>query len=218
MVDDYDPNRPPVHQTDPARFGIELRQTEAVTRPRLFQVKPASSTTQHGSWRVFLGNACAACAALGVVIWMSTRLHVDPDLQNIALFAHLIFLVLGLGAVLAADYFIVLWLVGRAILADVVRGASWLHLPIWVGVIGLVFSGMLLEPNIATAMTRAKLVFVAVLILNGLQATILDRRMEASTGSLSVRLLIWSAATTALSQVCWWGSVWIGFWNVTQGH
>ena len=66
-------------------------------------------------------------------------------------------------------------------------------------------------------MTRAKLALVMVLILNGLQAMILSKRMEASTDALSLRLLAWGAVTAAISQGCWWGAMWIGFWTATTG-
>jgi hypothetical protein len=153
---------------------------------------------------------------LGVAIWLSARLNPDPALHNVALFIHLASLVLGFGAVLVGDYFIVLWLARRATLAEVTYGIAWLHLPIWLGLTGLVLSGVLLEPDLTTGMTQVKLALVVVLTLNGLQAMIFSKRMEASAGALSVRLLAWGAVTTAVSQACWWGSVWIGFWTTTH--
>lgn len=86
------------------------------------------------------------------------------------------------------------------------------------GLIGLVVSGVLLEPDLATVMTRAKLAHVMVLTLNGLRAMILTKRMKASTDALSVRLLAWGAVVTAaVSQGCWCGAMWIGFWTATTG-
>ncbi len=78
--------------------------------------------------------------------------------------------------------------------------------------------GALLEPNLATVLTRGKLVLVLLLTLNGLQAMILNKRMKASTDALSVRLFTWGAVTTVVSQGGWWGAMWIGFWTATHRH
>jgi hypothetical protein len=184
----------------------------------MLRVKPNRPLALHESWWVFAATACAAWAVLGLAIWLSTHLHPDHALYLGALFVHLSSLVLGFGAVLLADYFVLLWLVGRSSLAESLRVVSRLHLPIWTGVIGLVLSGMLLEPNLAATPTRVKLALVAVLTLNGLQAFVLGKRMEAMADAVSMRLITWGAVTSAISQVCWWGSVWIGFWNANHHH
>ena len=178
---------------------------------RTFQAEPAHPITLHGSWWVFGAVACAACAVLAMAIWMSAHLHPDPALHNVALFVHLASFALGFGAVLVADYFVVLWLLGRSTFADAIYGAARLHLPIWIGFIGLGLSGVLLQPNLAAGTTRVKLALVAVLTLNGLQMMILSKRMEASADALGMRLLTWGAVTTTVSQACWWGSMVIGF-------
>jgi len=210
-------DRRSAHLVDTTLSEIEGSQAPAVTQPRR-QARLAFPGTPHGSWWVFIVSACAACGVLGAAVWMSTRLHPDPTMRNIALFVHLACLVLGFGAVLAADYFIVLWLARRATLAEAVHVTTRLHWPIWAGLLGLVISGTLLGPSLSAAMTQVKLVFVAVLILNGLQAAILSRRVKASTGTMGIRLLTWGAMTATLSQVCWWGSAWIGFWNAIHRH
>jgi len=174
--------------------------------------------TLYNSWWIFAVVAGAVCAVFGVAVWMSGHLHPDVALHNLALFAHLASLVLGFGAVLVADYFIILWMLRRSTFTEAIYGAARLQLLVWTGLIGLVASGVLLEPNLSAGMTRAKLAFVVVLTLNGLQATILGKRMETSVGALSLRLLIWGAATTTVSQLCWWGSAWIGFWTATYGR
>jgi hypothetical protein len=201
-----------------ALSAVELRRTpkRSARVLRLFPIEPARPMTLHNSWWVFAAVAFGACGVLAGAIWMSLHLHADPTLRTVALFVHLGSLILGFGAVLVADYFVVLWLVRRSTFAEAVFGAARLHLPIWIGLIGLVASGMLLEPDLAAGLTRAKLVLVAVLTLNGLQTMILGRRMEASAGALSMRLLTWGAVTTTVSQVSWWGAVWIGFWTANH--
>jgi hypothetical protein len=178
---------------------------------RLFPAEPARPISLHDSWWVFAAVAFAAYAVLGVAIWMSAHLHPDQTLHNVALFIHLASLVVGFGAVLVADYFVLLWLLRRCSFADAIHSAARLHVPIWVGVTGLVFSGVLLQPDLGAATTQLKLAFVAVLTLNGLHAMVLSKRVEAAAGVLSMRLLTWGTATTTVSQVCWWGSVVIGF-------
>jgi hypothetical protein len=43
---------------------------------------------------------------------------------------------------------------GRSTLAEAIRGAERLHLPIWVGLAGLIGSGAFLEPNLNSALTQ----------------------------------------------------------------
>ncbi|MGH2943869.1 MAG: hypothetical protein ACRDLN_13955 [Solirubrobacteraceae bacterium] len=178
---------------------------------RLLPAEPARPISLHDSWWAFAAVAFAVYAVLAVGIWMSAHLHPDRTLHNVALFAHLASLVVGFGAVLVADYFVLLWLLRRCTFAEAIHSAARLHVPIWIGLTGLVFSGFLLQPDLSAGTTRAKLAFVAILTLNGLHAMVLSTRVEAAAGVLSMRLLTWGAATTTVSQACWWGSVVIGF-------
>ncbi len=200
--------------------GMASRQGQGISRRLLqkLQEEPGHQWKLYISWPQFAAAAAASWAPLGLVIWMSGRLHPDAALFKGALFFHLSSLVLGFGAVLVADYFVLLWLLRRCTLAETIRVAARLHLPIWIGVLGLMVSGMLLEPNLASGLTRVKLALVAVLVLNGLQALMLSKRMEESAGVLTVRLFAWGAMTATISQLCWWGAVWIGFWNAAHRH
>ncbi|WP_229702717.1 hypothetical protein [Streptomyces albiflavescens] len=131
-----------------------------------------------------------------------------------ALFAHLASLVLGFGAVLVADYYALLCLTGRITLRNALNSTARLNVPIWTGLAGLVASGVLLQPNLDSALTRIKLGLVLVLTLNGLQAGLLNRRItQRGTPALAPRSLARGAATALLSQVCWWGALAIGFRN-----
>jgi hypothetical protein len=177
---------------------------------------PARPIRLGDSWWVFAAVASVACAALAAAIWMSVHLHPDATLHDVALFVHLSSLVFGFGAVLVADYLVVLWLLRRLTFADAFHGAARLHVPIWIGLIGLVLSGVLLQPDLAAGTTRAKLALVAALTVNGLHAMVLSKRVEAEAGALSMRLLSWGAITTTISQACWWGSVVIGFLTVNK--
>ncbi|MEV6138409.1 hypothetical protein AB0L63_20580 [Nocardia sp. NPDC051990] len=166
--------------------------------------------------RGFAIRTAAACAALAMAIWLSTRLHCAPALHHAALLIHLASLVLGFGAVLVVDYFAVAWVLRRTPLREMLTVADRLQLPIWLGVIGLVASGVLLEPNIANHTTQTKMALVVVLTLNGLQASAFTDRVAARDGILDRALIARGTLTLLISQACWWGALWIGFWNTTN--
>ncbi|MEV5833339.1 hypothetical protein [Nocardia sp. NPDC052112] len=166
--------------------------------------------------RGFAIRTVTTCAALATAIWLSTQLHCTPALQHAALLIHLASLVLGFGAVLAVDYFAIAWVLRRTPLREMLTVAERLQLPIWLGVIGLVASGVLLEPNIADHTTQTKMVLVVALTLNGLQASAFTDRVSARGGVLDRALIVRGALTLLISQACWWGALWIGFWNTTS--
>jgi hypothetical protein len=182
-------------------------------------LRPPHADTERSAWpRRYTAAAIAATAALGVAIWLSTLVHASPALHDIALFAHLGSLILGFGAILVADYFFALWILGRTTLTDALANTSRLHLLIWSGLIGLVISGALLRPNLTSGLTILKLGLVATLTLNGVQAMALGRRMSAFAEAPPARLLIWGGLTSAVSQICWWGAIVIGFLNANRGR
>lgn len=178
---------------------------------------PAHSDAERSGWpRRYTAAAIGATALLGAAIWLSTLVHASPALHDIALFAHLGFLILGFGAVLVADYFFALWILGRTTLTDAVTSTSRLHPLIWSGLVGLVISGALLRPNLTSGLTILKLGLVATLTLNGMQAMALGRRMSAFDEVPPTRLLVWGGLTSAVSQICWWGAIVIGFLKVNR--
>ncbi|GIG59838.1 hypothetical protein Lfu02_42100 [Longispora fulva] len=166
--------------------------------------------------RRHIAAAVAATGLLGTGIWLSTLVRPSPALRDIALFAHLGFLVLGFGAVLVADYFFALWALGRTTLAEAFANTSRLHVLVWSGLVGLVVSGTLLGPDLTSGLTILKLAFVAVLTLNGAQAMALDGHMRTLEGTPPTRLLLWGGLTAAISQISWWGAVFIGYLNVNR--
>ncbi|GAB3162470.1 hypothetical protein [Amycolatopsis sp. NPDC004378] len=158
----------------------------------------------------------ASIMLLGAAIWLSTQLRPTTAWHDVALFAHLASLVLGFGAVLVADYFFALWALGRLAFGEAVHSASRLHLLVWGGLTGLVASGALLSPDLGSAATVVKLCLVGVLAVNGVRATVLGKRMALVEGPVPARLLVQGGLTTAVSQLCWWGAVVIGFLNATR--
>jgi hypothetical protein len=169
-----------------------------------------------GRPRRYMAVATAAIILLVIEIWLSTRMHPSPALHDIALFAHLGFLILGFGAILVADYFFGLWVLGRTTFTEAVANTSRLHPLVWSGLVGLVVSGALLRPDLTSSLTILKLGFVIALTLNGVHAMALGRRMRALDGVPPIRLLVWGGLTSAISQICWWGAVVIGFLNANR--
>ncbi|MFD2467141.1 hypothetical protein [Amycolatopsis silviterrae] len=170
--------------------------------------------TARDSWWTVAAASLAASAFLAACVWSSAHVQAPPALRTAALFAHLAFLVLGFGAVLVADYHGLLWAIRRCTLAEVVTSTARLHLPIWIGLAGLIVSGTLLRPDLTSPLTQLKLGLVAVLTVNGAQASLLaDRMRQHLPADLPPRILAWGAATALISQVGWWGAMVIGFLN-----
>ncbi|MFJ4775975.1 hypothetical protein [Streptomyces sp. NPDC088762] len=156
----------------------------------------------------------SVCAAWAASIWVAVHLRADSTLHMAALFVHLACLVVGFGAVLAIDYYGLLWLSGRKALSEVVGSTAPLHLPVWAGLGGLIASGAFLHPDLSNPLTCVKLGLILVLALNGVQAGVLHRRLAALDGRPATRpLLVWGAVSASVSQVAWWGAVAIGFLN-----
>ena len=165
-------------------------------------------------WCRTAAASLAVCAGWAATTWIALHLQADATLHTAALFVHLASLVLGFGAVLAVDYYGVLWLMGRKTLREVLDFTAPLHVPVWVGLGGLLFSGAFLHPDLGSPLTCVKLGLVLVLALNGVQASALHRRLAAVNGGpVRPALLIRSAVTAAVSQAAWWGAVTIGFLN-----
>lgn len=101
-------------------------------------------------WWTSAAGALLICLGWTACVWISTHLRADPALHTAALFVHLASLVLGFGAVLVADYYGLLWLTGRCELGEAVGCAARLHTPIWAGLAGLVASGIMLHPDLAS--------------------------------------------------------------------
>lgn len=177
-------------------------------------VRPSSRPIRlYDSWWTVAAGALVAMLVLTAGLWCSLHVQTDATMHTAALFAHLASLVLGFGAVLSADYYGLLWATRRCTLAEVLGATSRLHVPIWAGLGGLVLSGLMLHPDMDSPLTLTKLGLVAVLTLNGLQAGLLARRLEAGAEMINPRLLLWGGATALVSQACWWGAVVIGFLN-----
>ena len=153
-------------------------------------------------------------AALAGACWVADHVHADPALQTVARFLHLAALVVGLGSVLAVDWFALTWMLGRRRLSEVLHTACALQVPIWLGLAGLVVTGLFLRPNLASPLTLLKLGLVLAITLNGLYAHWLGQRLrQCADVRVPRHLLLLSAMAATVSQLGWWGASLIGFLN-----
>ncbi|MEX0172301.1 hypothetical protein [Streptomyces sp. LMG1-1-1.1] len=156
----------------------------------------------------------AATAGIATACWTAGHVHADASLLTVARFLHVAFLVVGLGSVLAVDWFAVLWLTGRRPLAGVLDTAVALQTPIWAGLGGLVVSGLFLRPDLHSPLTLVKLGLVVAVTVNGLWAHRLGQLLDAHrTSTVPRRLLVRSGLAATVSQTGWWGACLIGFLN-----
>ncbi|WP_203816975.1 hypothetical protein [Paractinoplanes ferrugineus] len=135
------------------------------------------------------------------VVTAAPRRHSSELVHGLALFGHLVSVVLGFGAVLLVDWFGLLWLAGRRTLDDVRRTAEGAHVPIWLGFAGLLGTGLFLGPPSPTKAFAVLLVGV-----NGVYTARLMPAMARGS-----RLLTRSLVATGISQLGWWTAVVLGF-------
>ncbi|MEV4435488.1 hypothetical protein [Streptomyces sp. NPDC049585] len=159
-----------------------------------------------------LAASLGVCALWAAAVWTAVHLRADPLLHDVALFVHLASLVVGFGAVLTVDWLGLLWLAGKRPLAEVLRTSAAVHPPIWLGLAGLVGSGVLLQPSLSAPLTQVKLALVLLVALNGIHAHVLQERLT-TTARVGRALLVRCGATVLVSQLGWWGATLIGFLN-----
>ncbi|MEU6931926.1 hypothetical protein AB0A05_22560 [Streptomyces sp. NPDC046374] len=185
--------------------------------PRTSPTATADAAAPHELTPGWLLAAVGALAAafLAASCWTSGHVHAGVTFQTAARFLHVASLVVGLGSVLAVDWFAVLWLTGRRPLAGVLDTACTLQTPIWAGLGGLTVTGLFLRPDLDSPLTLVKLGLVLAVTLNGLYAHRLGQLLERFRGDGAVprRLLVRSAGAATVSQVGWWGATFIGFLN-----
>jgi hypothetical protein len=162
------------------------------------------------SWAPYAVTGLALTGLGAAAIWVACHIAPDAALHDAALFGHLACLVIGFGAVLTVDWVALLWLARRAELHDVLRQAGHVQVPIWAGYAGLVLTGVLLEPDVTSPITQAKLAMVLLIGWNGLLATWLHSRLTEDPHRFKFAV---SGLTASLSQVGWWSAMAIGYVN-----
>lgn len=191
----------------------EIRAPEAGSSLAIHSDEPGALIPRSALYAVAAATVCVLWVA---AIWTAGHLHTDPVLHQVALFAHLAFLLVGFGAVLTLDWFGALWLLGKRSLGEVLRMSAGAHLMIWLGLAGLTASGILLSPQLHQ-LTWIKLAAVLLVALNGLNAHQLQASLKAHLAGPSRRLILRAALTGGLSQAGWWTACVIGYLNRGPG-
>jgi hypothetical protein len=148
----------------------------------------------------------------------------DPQLQRVALFIHLMSMAVGFAAVVMVDVYGLMWLFGFRTLSEVVALAAVSHTVIALGVGGLLASGIALNPDLTTPLSRFKMVLVLVMMLNGVAAQrTLQRMRKALPPDTRGANIPWAGfqrvlAAAMISQSTWWGSIAIGFITNVNRH
>ena len=147
-------------------------------------------------------------------VFASSRISPSPFVQSIALFGHLVSLVVGLGSVMGVDYCGLLWFLRRLPLEAMVRQAHRMSPLIWLGLCGLVLTGSLMQPQLSAPLTLIKMVCVVGVGVVGVLALSTKRAMIRAMPAVSPSLLHRGLVLAATSQALWWSAVLIGFWNM----
>jgi len=155
-----------------------------------------------------LGVVAATIVGL---IFLSTLLTAPPWLRMIALFIHLISLVVGFGSVLAVDWYGLLSLSRRVTIGDVLLTAERMTPLIWIGLAGLTASGVLLKPDLGSWLVVIKLCCVLGVGIVGVLALSTSRLMERQMPTPTRSLIHRGMVLAGLSQSFWWTAVIIGF-------
>jgi hypothetical protein len=141
----------------------------------------------------------------------------DPQFHRAALFIHLMSMAVGFGAVVMIDVYGLQWLFGHRSLADLADLAATAHPVIAVGVGGLLSSGIALRPDLSSPLARLKLLLVLVVMINGVVAQrILRRLRDTLPPETQGESIPWAGfqrafAVALISQAAWWGAIAIGF-------
>lgn len=131
------------------------------------------------------------------------------------LFAHLVSLIVGFGAVIVIDAVGLLWVRGKLPARRLINVAEVTQKVIWLGWGGLVISGaaMLTLKGYIDSLTAIKLFLVVMIGINGLALHFIKKslhgivRYETVPPAHKYHIVL----TSVVSQIGWWGALIIGF-------
>jgi hypothetical protein len=147
---------------------------------------------------------------VGLVL-LSTLINPPHWLQVVALFVHLISLVVGFGSVLAVDWYGLLSLSRRVTIGDVLLTAERMTPLIWIGLAGLTASGVVLKPDLSSWLVVVKLCCVLGVGIVGVLALSTSRLMERQMPTPARSVVRRGMVLAGASQTFWWTAVIIGF-------
>jgi hypothetical protein len=159
-----------------------------------------------------------ATAAWTLALVSGTYVTAEGPLRVLAVSSHILAMVVAFGAILLVDWHGFLWLIGRRKLFETIRLDDAASPLIWTGIVGLLFTGVFLSPNLSNPLTLIKLGAVLVLMLNGIMLIPLRRRLlvmppTTTFGALTPGQRFHMLSCLAISQACWWTAITIGFVN-----
>jgi len=169
-----------------------------------------SFTVTIPKWVLLVSAGVVLASVSPALLFVASRAHPAPVAHDVALFGHLACLVVGFGAVLAVDWIGLLWAIRRRTLDEVLTTATNAQVPIWAGYVGLVATGLLLEPEVDVLRTQVKLALVLVIGLNGLCALWLHLLLQVRR---TRGVFLASVVCATVSQAGWWTATVIGFIN-----
>lgn len=152
------------------------------------------------------------------LVFLSTLINPPHWLQLVALFIHLISVVVGFGSVLAVDWYGLLSLSRRVTIGDVLLTAERLIPLTWLGLAGLAASGVLLKPDLGSWLVVIKLCCVLGVGIVGVLALSTSRLMERQMPTPTRSLIHRGMVLAGLSQSFWWTAVIIGFITNESGQ
>jgi len=159
----------------------------------------------------------AALTISGMII-ISTQINAPPWLHSIALFGHLVSLLIGFGSVLTVDWYGLLFLFRVLPMRTVLLQAHRVTPLIWLGLLGLTVTGGLLEPDLESPLVVLKLCAVFGVALVGVLALGSKRAMLRLDPVLPRSLILRGMVLTAASQSFWWTALVIGFITHQSRH
>jgi hypothetical protein len=181
-----------------------------VTIPLVERRRLARHRRALGYWAVLLGMYAS--------LFVADSLAPAEWLHYSALFAHLGCVILGLGAAVTLEFHGVLWMTRRRSLDELRQTERAVSALAWLGIVGLLASGTLLQPNLADPLTLVKLIAVLVVALNGVAMTRLTAELNRMPprmrfSSLPRSMQLWCLSSAVLSQAGWWTAVLVGMLN-----
>ena len=140
--------------------------------------------------------------------------------MKIVLFVHLLSLVVAYGAVMVVDWAGLWFVLRKRSKEDLLKLTDITQPLIWLGLVGLVVSGILLHPNLSKPLTQLKMFLVFIIFINGLNLHFVQKAMRTegveTFWQLPRKLIVWSVVSISVSQLAWLGAMIIGFINANS--
>jgi hypothetical protein len=185
-----------------------------VTLPLIERRRVARRRRAFAYWGVLL--------AMYVSLWLGSSIVAPEWMHYPVLLVHLASVIVGLGAAVVLEAKGLLWTIGRRTLGELRQTERTVTPLAWLGIIGLLATGIFLHPDLTQPLTALKMAAVLAVALNGVAMTRVAGELarlpaDARYRSLPRRLRQWCVWSAVVSQVGWWAAVVIGMLS-TASH